>query len=85
VTDHDRQFAKTKFRSMCRQYDVTIVKTLGNWAYNENMDINTRMEAMKVLLSYGHAKPQAKEKKEHSGTLNLVMRHIHEGKPPGEK
>jgi hypothetical protein len=85
MTDKAREFAKTKFRSMCRSYDTSTIATLGNWANNEDVDINIRMDAMKTLLSYGHAKPQAKEKKEHSGTINLVMRQIHEGKPPGEK
>jgi hypothetical protein len=70
---------------MCRSYDTSTVKTLGVWANNEKMDIETRMEAMKTLLMYGHSKPGPKEKKVHSGTVNLVMRHIHEGKPPGEK
>jgi hypothetical protein len=76
---------KNGFKSLCRTYTPSIVRTLGNWANNESLEMDIRMEAMKVLLSYGHAKPVKKEKKEHSGTINLVMRQIHEGKPPGEK
>jgi hypothetical protein len=77
--------AITRFKSICRAYDDVSVKTLGSWASSEHVDIAVRMEAMKLLFMYGHAKPKKKEKKEHSGTINLVMRQIHEGKPPGEK
>jgi hypothetical protein len=79
------QIDKVHFRSMCRAYDKASVKTLGSWANNEGLDMNARMEAMKILFMYGHSKPVKKEKKEHSGNINLTMRMIHEGKPPGEK
>jgi hypothetical protein len=71
---------------MCRSYDQAIVKTLGNWANNENVEMSYRLEAMKMLFDRGHGRPKSpKEKTEHSGSINLTMRHIHEGKPPGEK
>jgi hypothetical protein len=78
--------AKTRFRSMCRSYDESSVRTLGQWASNVNLDMASRTEAMKLLFMYGHKKPGGgRKKKEHSGTINVVLRHIHEGKPPGEK
>jgi hypothetical protein len=70
---------------MCRAYDPHITSVLGKWACGEGVEPAVRLEAMKVLLSYGHKKPRGKEKKEHSGSINLTMRMIHEGKPPGEK
>jgi hypothetical protein len=79
--------AKVRFKSLCRSYDAYSVKTLGNWVTNENLDKATRTEAMKLLFMYGHKKPGRgkAQKKEHSGTINVVLRHITEGKPPGEK
>lgn len=79
--------AKVRFKSMCRSYDETNVKTLGIWATSRELDVATRLEVMKLLFMYGHKRPGRgkAQKKEHSGTINVVLRHITEGKPPGEK
>jgi hypothetical protein len=79
-------FEKTRFRSRCRAYDELSLRTLGALVGNAETDQNIKLEAMKLLFAYGHKKPGAsRKKKEHSGTINVVLRHITEGKPPGEK
>jgi hypothetical protein len=79
-------FDKTKFKSRCRAYDETCIKALGALATNAATDPGIKIEAMKLLFAYGHKKPGAsRTKKEHSGTINVVLRHITDGKPPGEK
>jgi hypothetical protein len=79
-------FDKTRFKSRCRAYDETCIKALGGWITNAETDPALKLEAMKLLFNYGHKKPGAnRKKKEHSGTINVVLRHITEGKPPGEK
>jgi hypothetical protein len=77
---------KNWFRSQCRAYDEVSLRTLGAWAGGPDTDPALRLEAMKLLFAYGHKKPGAsRTKKEHSGTINVVLRHINEGKAPGEK
>jgi hypothetical protein len=77
---------KSKLKAMCRAYDERTIRILGGYALEETVDPHIRIEAIRILLDRGHGRPKTpKEKQEHSGTVNLVMRHIHEGKPPGEK
>jgi hypothetical protein len=79
-------FDKTRFKSRCRAYDETCIKALGAWVASAETDPALKVEAMKLLFAYGHKKPGAsRKKKEHSGTINVVLRHITEGKAPGEK
>ena len=76
----------TKIKSLARQYDELCFRMLGGYVSSPHTEPHIRIEAIKVLLDRGHGRPKApKEKTEHSGTVNLTLRHIHEGKPPGEK
>jgi hypothetical protein len=80
-----REKQLVKLKSMCRAYDEASIKTLGSYASEPTVDPLVRITAIKILLERGHGTPKnKKQKKEHSGTINLVMRQIHEGKPPGE-
>ena len=83
---HKKKIQKMKVKSMARRFDESSIDTLGGFATNAQLEPHIRIEAIKVLLDRGHGRPKApKEKTEHSGTVNLTLRHIHEGKPPGEK
>ena len=74
-----------KLKEMCRRFDETSIDTLGGFATSDNVEPHIRMEAIRILLDRGHGRPKGEKKHKHKGTVNLTMRHIHEGKPKGEK
>jgi hypothetical protein len=61
------------------------IKALGGYASSDTVDPHLRIEAIRVLLDRGHGRPKGEKKHKHKGTVNLTLRHIHEGKPKGEK
>jgi hypothetical protein len=76
---------RMKIKSLARQYDEVCFRTLGSFASEPTVEPHIRIEAIKVLLDRGHGRPKGEKKHTHKGTVNLTMRHIHEGKPKGEK
>jgi hypothetical protein len=74
-----------RIKDMARQYDDVSIRTLGAFASNKETEPRIRIDAIRLLLERGHGRPKGEKKLKHKGTVNLVMRHIHEGKPKGEK
>jgi hypothetical protein len=68
---------KIDLESLCRGFTEKNVKTLGGFATSPNVAEATKMEAIKLLLAYGHGKPKSpKQEAEITGHINVTIRDI---------
>ena len=74
-----------RLKELCRAFDQKNVETLGGFATSPTTEPHIKIEAIRMLFDRGHGRPKGEKKHKHKGTVNLTMRHIHEGKPKGEK
>ena len=74
-----------RLKELCRAFDQKSVEILGGFATSPKVEPHIKLEAIKMLFDRGHGRPKGEKKHKHKGTVNLVMRHVHEGKPKGEK
>jgi hypothetical protein len=80
---------KIDLESLARSYTEEGIRRLGGYVVSPQTKPEVAIEAIKILLDRGWGKPKQIKTSTHTGpdggAVNLVMRHIHEGKPPGEK
>ena len=73
---------------MCRAYTAANVKRLAGFACGVEVEPAITIRAIELLLGYGHGRPSQQVKHEGTapdGSHVFVVRHIHVGKPKGEK
>ena len=64
------------------------MRRLAGYAVSPASEPSVAIRAIEIMLGYGHGKPSQQLKHvgtEPDGTIAFVVRHIHEGKPKGEK